>query len=71
MTEPARCDLTDSGAERRGNVTTVAMNRNETFSGGYTYYPDNPTRSWEADQIGKGIFYYERQLNEAFLTVYT
>ncbi len=46
-------------------------NRNETFSGGYTYYPDNPTRSWEADQIGKGIFYYERQLNEAFLTVYT
>ncbi|MDJ0768482.1 MAG: catechol 2,3-dioxygenase [Ilumatobacter sp.] len=46
-------------------------NRNEVFAGGYTYYPDNPTRSWTADQIGKGIFYYERELNEAFLSVYT
>src|SRR5690606_38882507 len=44
-------------------------NRNEVFSGGYTYYPDNPTRVWSADQLGKGIFYYERELNEAFLSV--
>ncbi len=46
-------------------------NRNEVFAGGYTYYPDYPTRSWEAEQVGKSIFYYERKLNEAFLTVYT
>ncbi len=46
-------------------------NRNEVFAGGYTYYPDNPTRKWTPDQIGKGIFYYERELNEAFLAVYT
>jgi catechol 2,3-dioxygenase len=46
-------------------------NRNEVFAGGYTYYPDNPTRYWEADQLGKGIFYYDRRLNEAFLSVYT
>jgi catechol 2,3-dioxygenase len=46
-------------------------NRNEVFGGGYTYYPDNPTREWTTDQLGKGIFYYERQLNEAFLAVYT
>jgi catechol 2,3-dioxygenase len=46
-------------------------NRNEVFAGGYTYYPDNPTRSWTPDQIGKGIFYYERELNDAFLSVYT
>lgn len=44
-------------------------NRNEVFCGGYTFYPDNPIRFWDADQIGKGIFYYERQLNEAFLSV--
>ena len=43
-------------------------NRNEVFAGGYTYYPDNPTRTWDETQIGKGIFYYERQLNEAFLS---
>lgn len=46
-------------------------NRNEVFAGGYTYYPDNPTRMWTADKVGKGIFYYERQLNEAFLSVLT
>jgi catechol 2,3-dioxygenase len=46
-------------------------NRNEVFAGGYTYYPDNPTRKWTMDQIGKGIFYYDRKLNDAFLTVLT
>lgn len=46
-------------------------NRNEVFSGGYTYYPDNPTRGWDADHIGKAIFYYERTLNERFLGVVT
>jgi catechol 2,3-dioxygenase len=44
-------------------------NRNEVFSGGYTYYPDSPTRTWDVTQIGKSIFYYERQLNDRFLTV--
>ena len=46
-------------------------NRNEVFAGGYAYYPDNPTRTWSSDQLGKGIFYYERELNDAFLAVYT
>ncbi|HEY0834382.1 MAG TPA: catechol 2,3-dioxygenase [Azospirillum sp.] len=46
-------------------------NRNEVFAGGYTYYPDNPTRSWDETELGKGIFYYEQQLNERFLTVVT
>lgn len=46
-------------------------NRNEVFAGGYTYYPDHPTRTWDEKEIGKGIFYYERQLNEAFLSVVT
>lgn len=46
-------------------------NRNEVFAGGYTYYPDNPTRTWDEKELGKGIFYYERQLNEAFLSVVT
>ncbi|MFA5122586.1 catechol 2,3-dioxygenase [Zavarzinia sp.] len=46
-------------------------NRNEVFSGGYTYYPDNPTRTWDETQVGKGIFYYERAMNDAFLSVVT
>lgn len=46
-------------------------NRNETFSGGYDFYPDNPRRIWSADQVGKGIFYYQRVLNDRFMTVMT
>ncbi len=46
-------------------------NRNEVYAGGYMYYPDNPTRTWDQAEIGKGIFYYEGELNEAFLTVVT
>lgn len=46
-------------------------NRNETFSGGYSYYPDNPTRQWSSDQAGKGIFYYEGQLTDSFMNVTT
>jgi catechol 2,3-dioxygenase len=46
-------------------------NRNEVFALDYHYYPDNPTRHWDADQTGKSIFYYERQLNDRFLTVVT
>lgn len=46
-------------------------NRNETFAGDFTYYPDSPQRIWDASEIGRAIFYYERALNERFLTVVT
>lgn len=46
-------------------------NRNEVFSGGYAYYPDNPTRVWGAEEVGKAIFYYEKELNDRFLSVVT
>jgi len=46
-------------------------NRNEAFSGGFIYYPDNPKRVWTMDQIGKGVFYYQRELNERFMSVVT
>jgi catechol 2,3-dioxygenase len=46
-------------------------NRNETFCGGYIYYPDNPRRTWQAQSAGKAIFYYEKALNDRFMTVNT
>lgn len=46
-------------------------NRNETFSGGYQFYPDNPTRVWTSDSFGKGLFYYEQEVIESFVGVYT
>ncbi len=46
-------------------------NRNEVFAGGYEAYPDRPTVVWTPDQLGKGIFYIDRELNERFTTVLT
>lgn len=46
-------------------------NRNEVFSGGYIYYPDKPPLTWTDDELGRGIFYHDRKLNENFLTVLT
>lgn len=46
-------------------------NRNEVFSGGYITYPDFPCITWTADQLGKGIFYIQRELNERFTSVLT
>ncbi len=46
-------------------------NRNEVFAGGYEAYPDRPTVIWTPDQLGKGIFYIDRELNERFTTVLT
>jgi len=46
-------------------------NRNEVFAGGYAYYPDNPVRKWTGEELGKNVFYYERELNERFLSVVT
>jgi catechol 2,3-dioxygenase len=46
-------------------------NRFETFCGGYEYYPDMPVTTWTWEEIGRGIFYHTRELNERFLTVVT
>lgn len=46
-------------------------NRNEVFSGGYQYYPDNPVLEWTEGELGRAIFYYDRKLNERFLSVTT
>jgi catechol 2,3-dioxygenase len=46
-------------------------NRNEVFSGGFIYYPDNPQRVWSVDKLGKAVFYYQRELNPRFMSVVT
>ncbi|MGE0861960.1 MAG: catechol 2,3-dioxygenase [Gammaproteobacteria bacterium] len=46
-------------------------NRNEVFCGDYTWYPDRPPITWETAQLGRAIFYHDRQLNERFLSVVT
>ena len=46
-------------------------NRNEVFCGGDYYYPDHEPVTWKADDLGKAIFYHDRELNERFLSVLT
>ncbi|MBR9829466.1 MAG: catechol 2,3-dioxygenase [Oceanospirillales bacterium] len=46
-------------------------NRNEVFCGGDYHYPDHEPVTWDAGELGKAIFYHDRQLNERFLTVLT
>jgi len=46
-------------------------NRNEVYAGGYTAYPDRPVSIWTPDQLGKGIFYHARELNDRFTSVLT
>ena len=68
----------DIGPTRHGITrgTTIYFfdpsgNRNETFAGGYRCFPDRPVVTWTADQVGKGIFYHSRELNERFMSVAT
>jgi catechol 2,3-dioxygenase len=68
----------DYGPTRHGITrgTTIyffdpAGNRNEVFCGGYRTAPDFPTITWTADQLAKGVFYIQREINDRFLTVFT
>jgi len=46
-------------------------NRNEVFADGYIAHRDRPTTIWTADQLGRGINYVSRTLNETFTTIVT
>jgi catechol 2,3-dioxygenase len=68
----------DIGPTRHGVTrgTTIyafdpSGNRFETFCGGYQSYPDYKPVKWTMDEVGRGVFYHDRKLNETFLTVVT
>ena len=46
-------------------------NRMETFCGGNYWYPDMKPITWTWDEVGAGVFYHDRKLNERFLSVVT
>lgn len=68
----------DIGPTRHGVTrgTTIyafdpSGNRFETYSGGYQSYPDWEPIKWTMDEVGRAIFYHDRELNDAFLGVVT
>ena len=72
-----RVDI-DIGPTRHGIIrgTTIyafdpSGNRFETYAGGYQAYPDWEPITWTMSDIGRGIFYHDRELNERFLSVLT
>lgn len=44
-------------------------NRNEVFTGGYIYYPDNPTLIWDTSKFGNALFSQGNHLVPSFLNV--
>lgn len=46
-------------------------NRNEVFSGGYIYYPDNPTLIWDTSKLGNALFAQGNLVVPSFLDVLT
>lgn len=46
-------------------------NRNEVFSGGYVYYPDNPTLTWDTTAFGSALFAQDNTVRDSFLNVLT
>lgn len=68
----------DMGPTRHGVTrgTTIYFfdpsgNRMETFCGGYQWYPDMQPLKWTWEEVGAGVFYHDRKLNPAFLSVVT
>lgn len=46
-------------------------NRNEVFTGGYIYYPDNPPLIWDTSKFGNALFSQGNQVVPSFLEVVT
>lgn len=44
-------------------------NRNEVFTGGYVYYPDNPTLIWDTSKFGNALFSQGNIVVPSFLEV--
>ena len=62
---------TRHGITRGGTIYAFdpSGNRFETFCGGYQPYPDYAPITWTWEEVGTGVFYHDRKLNERFLTV--
>ena len=46
-------------------------NRNEVFTDGYWVDPDFEPITWTEEEMGRAMFYYDRQVNERFFTVHS
>ena len=70
--------MIDAGPTRHGITRGLTIyffdpsgNRNEVYTGGYMPYADSPTITWTTEDIGRGVFYFEGEVNDRFTTVFS
>ena len=68
----------DAGPTRHGATRGCGLyffdpagNRNELYTGGYWFDPDDEPTTWTENEIGRAIFYYQGRLNQAYMTVHS
>ncbi len=68
----------DAGPTRHGATRGCGLyffdpagNRNELYTGGYWFDPDDQPTTWTEGEMGRAIFYYQGKLNPAFMTVHS
>ncbi len=68
----------DAGPTRHGATRGCGLyffdpagNRNEMYTGGYWFDPDDEPTTWTEAEMGRAIFYYEGQVDQSFMTVHS
>ncbi len=68
----------DAGPTRHGATRGCGLyffdpagNRNEVFTGGYQFDPDDEATTWTEAEMGRAIFYYRGQVDQNFMTVHS
>lgn len=68
----------DAGPTRHGATRGCGLyffdpagNRNEVFTGGYWFDPDDDPTTWTEAEMGRAVFTYRGQVDPAFMTVHS
>ncbi len=68
----------DAGPTRHGATRGCGVyffdpagNRNEIYTGGYWFDPDDEPTTWTEGEMGRAIFYYQGKLDAQFMTVHS
>ncbi len=68
----------DAGPVRHGATRGCGLyffdpagNRNELYTGGYWFDPDDEPTTWTEAEMGRAIFYYQGKVDPAFMTVHS
>jgi len=68
----------DAGPTRHGATRGCGLyffdpagNRNEVYTGGYQFDPDDEPTTWTEGEMGRAIFFYRGQVDQRFMTVHS